>query len=92
MATSIGNAVMDVEVKLVEKRHANYLCFHHSPTRCQPVSTILWNFCPMWGEMEPGIGQCHFRRVQREHCKPSQLGKLPDIGQNTEAMSLMPTV
>jgi hypothetical protein len=44
MAMNIGNAVMDVEVKLLDKRRANYVRFHHSPTRCQPISAILWNF------------------------------------------------
>jgi hypothetical protein len=47
MTTSISNAVLDVEVKLLDKRHANYVRFHHSPTRCQAVSTIPWNFCRM---------------------------------------------
>ena len=45
MATSIGNAVMDVEVKLPDKRRPNNVRFHQLPIRCQPISVILWKLC-----------------------------------------------
>jgi len=47
---------------------------------------------PYVGGIEPGVGHCHYRRVLHEQLQPSQPDKLSDIGQNTEAVSLMPTV